>query len=607
MCDVLQALKRQAESLVGCDDPYSQEAEGFRQVLGIELEKVSLLYVRHERKLCRFFCSLEAKTDLLTQRIEDHSYELCSDGSGSFEERWSRQAAKSAALVQEPANRQVFIALTAYLVHIDALRNFALLNTLALLKIANHHCGKTLRDDILGRLGEEPFFHCYRVTSLVDEIRRMHDILLRRCFGDALPMSPRASLHNLAAEANMQEDEQQSRVSPSSSESDVRRAAQTDAKDLAAYCTWVNQKEGSRLPAWVCQGCEDPSHLSGLKCDLRSVSVAPLVKGFAHKLTAALDYLDLAHLLPQLINSPQQHRQHHATVPQQMHLLQHKILAQPGRGDADMMGAHCTPEGPMAHRPDSPSTHPHTRNQWQQQGPLQQHLQQQQQQGPQHPGSPGRRRHSPGSPGDGTHKRRCQSQKQEQQPPQRMQCDERQPALRHHQTSDVLGRRQHSLDQLEPQKRHCHNQLYTLATGENQVLAPTPQHEHLAILAAQNNSPRMSARACHALTGGGHNPPPPGLRHSKHLTAESSGCLGGNLRPQRSCFDLRRLDLQHQDAERIRWSKHKSEYMCGVQQAALDLSYLSLAVGSRALNPRCACVNLRASVRVCACASGLIH
>jgi hypothetical protein len=191
-----------------------------------------------------------------------------------------------------------------------------------------------------------------------------------------------------------------------------------------------------------------------------------------------------------------------------------------------------------------------------------------------------------------------------------MQCDERQPALRHHQTSDVLGRRQHSLDQLEPQKRHCHNQLCPHTTEAHQVLAPTPQHEHLAISAAQNNSPRMSERGFHALvlTGGGHNPPPPplpsGLRHSKHLTAESSGCLGGNLRPQRSCFDLRRLDLQHQDAERIRWSKHKSEYMCGVQQAALDLSYLSLAVGSRALNPRCVCqFTCVCTCRVCAFAS----
>ena len=168
---------------------HAQEAQQFRQRVSTELERVSLFYTKHERKMCRFFCLLEEKADALISSLDEEAVALCSDGAGSYEERLARQSARSAALVQEPNNRQVFRALTGYSTHIDTLRNFALLNTLALLKIANHHCQQPLRDDIIGRLCQEPFYHCLRLTSLVDEIQTMADALLTKCFGDVLPLS----------------------------------------------------------------------------------------------------------------------------------------------------------------------------------------------------------------------------------------------------------------------------------------------------------------------------------------------------------------------------------------------------------------------------------
>ena len=170
---------------------HAQEAQQFRQRVSTELERVSLFYTKHERKMCRFFCLLEEKADALISSLDEEAVALCSDGAGSYEERLARQSARSAALVQEPNNRQVFRALTGYSTHIDTLRNFALLNTLALLKIANHHCQQPLRDDIIGRLCQEPFYHCLRLTSLVDEIQTMADALLTKCFGDVLPLSSR--------------------------------------------------------------------------------------------------------------------------------------------------------------------------------------------------------------------------------------------------------------------------------------------------------------------------------------------------------------------------------------------------------------------------------
>ena len=191
----VQALKRNAESLVGRDDTadawHAQEAQQFRQRVSTELERVSLFYTKHERKMCRFFCVLEEKADALISSLDEEAVALCSDGAGSYEERLARQSARSAALVQEPNNRQVFRALTGYSTHIDTLRNFALLNTLALLKIANHHCQQPLRDDIIGRLCQEPFYNCHRLTSLVEEIQTMADALLTKCFGDVLPLSSR--------------------------------------------------------------------------------------------------------------------------------------------------------------------------------------------------------------------------------------------------------------------------------------------------------------------------------------------------------------------------------------------------------------------------------
>ena len=292
--------------------------------------------------------------------------------------------------MQDADNRQVFIALTAYLVHIDALRNFALLNTLALLKIANYHCSKTLCDDILARLYQEPFYNCYRLTSLVDEIRSMQKLLLKKIFGDAAPQSPQASMNDMTAEAEnhreapMHDDDAASRVSPSSSDSDLRQTgSHTDAKDLAAYCTWVNQK--GRLPAWVCQGCEDPSKLNALKGDLRSISVAPLVAAFARKLRSVLAYLDLGHLLPHLIHSIQQQRRRETIQQQQRQMLvqqqlmreqqQQNMHMQFGNACAAEVRFQATPAGPKAHSPDSPATNPLVNQLWQQQMIHQQHLQ----------------------------------------------------------------------------------------------------------------------------------------------------------------------------------------------------------------------------------------
>jgi hypothetical protein len=151
-----QALKRQAEGLVGQDDQddarFLMEVQEFRQTLSSSLEKVTQLYTKNERKLCRFFCSLEAKTDQLHQRIAEQAFELCTDGAGSHEERFSHRQHKTALFLAEPGNRQVFRALTGYLVHIDALRKFALLNTLALVRIANHHCRSEVERNAVSKI-----------------------------------------------------------------------------------------------------------------------------------------------------------------------------------------------------------------------------------------------------------------------------------------------------------------------------------------------------------------------------------------------------------------------------------------------------------------------
>lgn len=525
-CVDYKALKRQAEGLVGRDEPdrldahHQQECTEFRHKLGLELEKVSLLYQKHERKMCAFFCSLEAKTDSLHERIKEQAPALCGEGAGSYEQHLAHRSANAAALIQDPANRQVFIALTAYLVHIDALRNFALLNMLAILKIANHHCSKTLRDDILGRLYQEPFYHCYRLTSLVDEINTMQNALLKQCFGEIV-QSPHWSM---AAEAHDASIEQLASVSHNSADD-----AHKDAKDLSAYCTWVNQKgEKGRLPAWVCK-----FQLNSLKGDLRSVSVAPLVKGFALKLKAMLVQLNLVHLLPHLIHNPQQQQRHQQLMQQKR--AERMMQQKPKNSDGAQGGG--TPAGPRAHHPDSPLTYGHA---GQQQWMLQQqthernaqehHLRELQQRDS--PG--GRRQHSPDPD-------RMEPQKRQRQPPH----PDHQQLMQHERLakrdSPEPGRRQHSPDLTEPHKRHC-------------------QH--------------FPSQPAQIPAGSG------GLRRTMSKSQVASApSSGGNLRPQRSCYDLRLLDLQHQG------DNQRQPLKCGVQQAALDLSYLSLAMGSPCGSP----------------------
>ena len=48
----------------------SQETTQFLLEISGEMEKVSVLYMKHERKLCRFFCALESKVDAAFHKIE---------------------------------------------------------------------------------------------------------------------------------------------------------------------------------------------------------------------------------------------------------------------------------------------------------------------------------------------------------------------------------------------------------------------------------------------------------------------------------------------------------------------------------------------------------
>ena len=467
-----QVLKRQAESLVGRDEEvgdesHDREAQEFRTRLGTELEKVSLLYVKHERKMCRFFMSLEAKTDALYERIEQ---QRC-DCARSHEERVR-------GLLEQPANRQLFVALTAYLVHMDALRNFALLNMLALLKIANHHCSKPLRDDILGRLYQEPFYQCYRLTSLVDEIDTLQRTLLSKCFGHVVKsMSPHSSNDDMLgiAHSDAMEEEEHRTVrregtSPAGSSCDLEQESRgttlTDARDLAAYCTWVNQK--GRLPAWVCKGCEDPAQLSTLAGDVRAVRVVPLVVGFARQLQAALEHLSLVHLMPNLIHSPQlqqkQQQQHQMACGDMRQSVQQKVRT--------------------AHLPQHVSLSSSQRD------------------------SPGRRLHSP--------------------------------------------------ERTEPHKRQC------LSPHAPPARPPVGGWDITRCSSFISSGGAAAGR----LQGGGGG----------------GGGGGSTLRPQRCFYDLRLLDLQSQRDD-IGRGRGGLDPLCVVQQAALDLSYLSLAMGSPCNSP----------------------
>ena len=52
---------------------HAQEAQQFRQRVSTELERVSLFYTKHERKMCRFFCLLEEKADALISSLDEEA------------------------------------------------------------------------------------------------------------------------------------------------------------------------------------------------------------------------------------------------------------------------------------------------------------------------------------------------------------------------------------------------------------------------------------------------------------------------------------------------------------------------------------------------------
>ena len=85
---------------------------------------------------------------------------------------------------QDASNRQVVVAFMAFLVHIDALRSFALLNSIAVIKIGVQHCEQGVEKRVVEKLYEEPFYGCMRLSSLVEEAESLQERILHACFGD---------------------------------------------------------------------------------------------------------------------------------------------------------------------------------------------------------------------------------------------------------------------------------------------------------------------------------------------------------------------------------------------------------------------------------------
>ena len=160
------------------------------------------------------------------------------------------------------------------------------------------------------------------------------------------------------------------------------------------------------------------------------------------------------------------------------------------------------------------------------------------------------------------------------------------------QSRDSPARRQHSPDQSMSHKRHCYDQVTPVHHHVHlrQPLFEGPPRESPSRRQHSPDREESHKRRCHELgTPPRHVEPggtPPGLRRCGDPMEMQAGAeqgmkpiarasTTGTLRPSRSCYDLRSLDLQHQERPRARPVLH-----CGVQQAALDLSYLSLAMGS---------------------------
>merc|ERR1719199_2456567 len=121
--------------------------------MSAEMEKVSALYLKHERKMCRFYCALEDKVDAFASRIEAATLER------------GGEIPHPSLVFQDASNRQVVVAFMAFLVHIDALRSFALLNSIAVIKIGVQHCEQGVEKRVVEKLYEEPFYGCMRLSS----------------------------------------------------------------------------------------------------------------------------------------------------------------------------------------------------------------------------------------------------------------------------------------------------------------------------------------------------------------------------------------------------------------------------------------------------------
>mmetsp|Transcript_22720 Transcript_22720/g.35573 ORF Transcript_22720/g.35573 Transcript_22720/m.35573 type:complete len:468 (+) Transcript_22720:87-1490(+) len=289
-CIDYKGLKRRAESLVGRDEGEVQawEAEEFREHFVAEIEKVTQMYNKQERKLCRFYCSLEAKIDALFQRLDGDIQESSPHNPTAVDgpQERTRSIDVAALFSGNSKDRQIPIAIMAFMVHIDALRSFALLNTLAVLKIAHHHCSKTVCRLVLRRLTQEPFYNCYRLMSLVEEL-------------DELSKKFVSTVFDVSSDCQSESSEDTCSVCSHDGRSSDRFASQ---ESLSAYCTWKNQN--CKLPPWVCQDADKKTWGS----DIRTISVRALVATFMEKLGSRLKERGLGQVVPGLVQQFQQLR-----------------------------------------------------------------------------------------------------------------------------------------------------------------------------------------------------------------------------------------------------------------------------------------------------------
>ena len=165
-------------------------------------------------------------------------------------------------VLEDPAYKQILVALSAFLMHIDALRSFALLNTLAVVKIAQQHCSKHAGDDVLKRLHEEPFFYCYRLSSLVEEVSCLQRRLLGEFFGNF-------DLHTDERHRNFPLD--------------VQESEEVEPSDLSVYCTWKNQR--GHLPVWIFKSLASSS--LGDR-DIRMIRIVSLLSVFSMQVKGSL-------------------------------------------------------------------------------------------------------------------------------------------------------------------------------------------------------------------------------------------------------------------------------------------------------------------------------